>query len=117
MERLVAIWIRYKRESKGVSIRIAKGLSYRTGGGKSQAIRQTQITKYSGILYITTKRVIFISQDEGFDKSFDKITSIQEVKDGLIIQIGSHIYSITTSTHSEFIKVFNLARELSDVKS
>ena len=100
----------YTGRSNGVSIRIAKGLSYRTGGGNSQAIRQTQRTTYNGILYITTKRVIFTSQDESFDKTFDKITSIQEAKDGLFIQIGSHTYSIITKTHSQFIKVFNLVK-------
>lgn len=100
----------YTGKSSGVSIRIAKGLSYRTGGGNSQAIRQTQRTTYNGILYITNKRVIFTSQDESFDKTFDKITSIQEAKDGLFIQIGSHTYSIITKTHSEFIKVFNMVK-------
>lgn len=102
----------YTGKTSSVSIRIMKGLSYRTGGGNSQAIRQTQRTTYNGILYITTKRVIFTSEDESFDKTFDKITSIQEAKDGLIIQIGSHTYSIITNTHSEFIKVFNLIKQL-----
>lgn len=102
----------YTGRSNGVSIRIMKGLSYRTGAGNSQAIRETQRTTYNGILYITTKRVIFTSQDESFDKTFDKITSIQEAKDGLIIQIGSHTYSIITKTHSEFMQVFNLIKQL-----
>lgn len=102
----------YKGTHNGVSIKIAKGLSYRTGGGNSKAIRQTQRTTYNGILYITTKRVIFTSQNESFDKTFDKITSIHETKKGLIIQIGSHTYSIITKTHSEFIKVFNIAKQL-----
>ena len=110
----ITITTGYKSTNSGVSIGITKELSYRTGGGDYQAIRQTQRTTYNGILYITTKRVILTSQDESFDKTFDKITSIQEAKDGLIIQIGSHTYSIITNTHSEFIKVFNLVRQLSD---
>lgn len=100
----------YTGKTGGFSIRIAKGLSYRTGGGNSQAIRQTQRTTFNGILYITTKRIIFTSSNESFDKTFDKITSIQEAQDGLIIQIGSHTYSIITNTHSEFMKVFNLVK-------
>lgn len=103
----------YTGKTSGVSIRIMKGLSYRTGESGGRAIRQTQRTTYNGILYITTKRVIFTSQANSFDKPFDKITSIQEVKDGLIIQIGAQTYSIITDTHSEFMKVFKLVKQLS----
>lgn len=102
----------YTGKHNGVSIRIAKGLSYHTGGSGSKAIRETQRTTYNGILYITTKRVIYTSENESFDKNFDKITSIQEAKDGLIIQIGSNTYSIVTNTHTEFMKVFNLIKTL-----
>lgn len=100
----------YTGKTGGFSIRIAKGLSYRTGGVGSKAIRETERTTYHGILYITSKRVIFTSGDESFDKPFDKITSIQESNDGVNIQIGSHLYSITVGTHSEFMKVFNLVK-------
>lgn len=102
----------YTGKHNGVSIRIAKGLSYHTGASGSQAIRQTQRTTYNGILYLTTRRIIYTSQNESFDKTFDKITSIQEAKDGLIIQIGSNTYSIVTNTHSEFMKVFELIKQI-----
>ena len=102
----------YTGKHNGVSIRIAKGLSYHTGASGSQAIRQTQRTTYDGVLYLTTKRIIYTSQKESFDKTFDKITSIQEAKDGLIIQIGSNTYFIVTETHSEFMKVFNLLKQI-----
>lgn len=102
----------YTGNHSGVNIRIMKGLSYHTGGNGSKAIRETQRITYSGILYITTKRVIYMSQKDCFDKTFDKITAIQEAKDGIIIQIGSTIYSIITDTHSEFMNVFNLVKQL-----
>lgn len=96
----------YTGKNNGVSIRIAKGISYRTGASGSQAIRETQRTKYFGTLYLTTKRLIYSSQNVSFDKPHDKITSIQEAKDGLIIQIGSNTYNIVIDTHSEFMKVY-----------
>ncbi|MBR1413672.1 MAG: TM2 domain-containing protein [Bacilli bacterium] len=101
----------YTGKSSGVNIRIMKGLSYRTGGGNSQAIRQNQRTTYNGILYITTRRIIYTSQNESFDKTFDKITSVQETSNGIVIQIGSHTYTIITETHSEFMKVFKLVKQ------
>ena len=100
----------YTGSHQGYSLRIMKGLSYHTGKSGSQAIRETQRTTYNGILYLTTKRIIYSSENESFDKTLDKITSIQEANDGIIIQIGSHTYSIVTKTHSEFMKVFNLLK-------
>ena len=97
---------------KGVSIRLMKGVSYHTGGSGSKAVRQTTRTTYNGVLYITNKRIIYTSQDDSFDKTFDKITSINETKDGLIIQIGSQIYSIVVNTHREFMQVFNMVRQM-----
>ena len=98
----------------GFSIRIMKGLSYHTGGSGSKAIKQRERTKYYGTLYITTKRVIYASTKDSFDKPLSKITSVQEAKDGIIIQSGSSTYAIVTKTHSEFMKVFNLVRQKND---
>lgn len=102
----------YTGGHNGVSIRIMKGLSYRVGGSGSKAVRQTTRTTYDGILYITTKRIIYSSQNESFDKTFDKITSITEAQDGVIIQIGSHTYSIVVETHAEFMQVYQLIRTI-----
>lgn len=107
----------YTGKHGGINIRIAKGLSYHTGGSDSRAIRETKRTVFKGILYLTTKRIIYTSQNESFDKSLDKITSIQEVTDGLIIQIGSNTYSLITNTHSEFMKVFNLLKQIEKIDS
>lgn len=106
----------YTGGHNGVSIRIMKGLSYRVGGSGSKAIRQTTRIKYDGILYITTKRIIYSSQQESFDKTFDKITSITEAQDGIIIQIGSHTYSIVVDTHTEFMQVYNLVKVIEQVE-
>lgn len=100
----------YTGKGNGISLKIAKGITYRTNGGNSKAIRETIRTTYDGILYITSKRVIFTSSKNSFDKPFEKITAIEEMKDGLIIQIGSNTYSIILDTHNEFMKVFNLVK-------
>ena len=100
----------YTGKSSGISIRLAKGLTYRTGGSGGKAIREKQRTTYTGTLYITNKRVIYSSTNECFDKTFDKITSVTEVNDGIILQIGSTSYSIILNTHTEFVKIFNMVK-------
>ena len=74
----------YTGKRSGVSIKLSKDFTYHTGGSGSKAIRETQRTTYSGILYITTKRIIYTSQKDSFDKTFDKnhrasFTVIREV--------------------------------------
>ena len=101
----------YTGRSRGVSIRIMKGASYRTGGSGGKAIRETQRTTYGGTLVITNKRVIYISTKDSFDKTFDKITSVVELNNGVLIQIGSASYTVIIPTHAEFIKVFNMAKK------
>lgn len=100
----------YTGKSSGVSIRIMKGLTYRTGGSGGKAIRETQRTKYNGTLCLTNMRVIFVSTKESFDKPLNKITALIDAKDGVIIQTGSKSYSIIIPTHSEFVKVFNMLK-------
>ena len=102
----------YTGKSAGMSFRVMKGVSYRTGGSGSKAIRETQRTTYNGILYITNKRVIYSSIDESFDKPIEKITSVLNIGNGLLIQIGSRNLEILTNTNQEFIKVFNLVKSL-----
>lgn len=58
----------YTGKSSGISIRLAKGLTYRTGGSGGKTIREKQRTTYTGTLYITNKRVIYSSTNECFIK-------------------------------------------------
>lgn len=99
--------IGYKSNYDGFSINVARGLSFRTGDGKSQPIKKTKEIEYKGILYLTNKRVIYVSEKIGFDKKIADITSIQGMYGILILQIGSKTYSFTTSYADEFLQVFN----------
>lgn len=70
----------YTGKRSGFSVRIVNKLLYNTGGSESKVIIETQRTKSTKILYITTKRVIFTSEKDSFDKTFYKITSTQKQK-------------------------------------
>lgn len=100
----------YSGRNSGFSIRIMKGLTYRTGGGKGKAIRSTYREINNGYLYVTNKRIVFTAPKLSFDIEFDKISSIMEAKDGVIIQKGSKSYCIIVKSHKELMKVINLAR-------
>lgn len=101
----------YSGKNAGVSIKLSKNLTYRTGGGESKAIRSTYREINQGYLYITNKRIIFTAEKSAFDIELDKVSAIMETIDGIRIQKASNTYSIIVKTHKELMKAFNLARE------
>lgn len=84
----------YTGGSRGVSIRIMKGLSYRVGASKSQPIRGNVQEKTDGILTITNKRIIFSASKGAFDKKISSLSSITPHSDGISFQFGESQYPL-----------------------
>lgn len=106
----------YTGKSAGVSVRIAKGLSYRTGGTGSQAIRNTERTTYNGYLILTNKRIIFTSPGVSFDKPINKVSSIVNISNGLVFQIGQKSYEIQVATAYLFNRALNTLKSNPNAK-
>lgn len=86
----------YTGGSRGVSIRVMKGMSYRVGATKSQPIRGNVQEKTPGILTITNKRIIFSADKGAFDKKITTLSSITPHSDGVSFQFGEKQYSLMT---------------------
>ena len=79
----------YKGKSAGVSVRVAKGVSLRTGGSGGQAIRNTERTFNTGDLIVTNERVLFVGKDDTFEFQANKISVIKLLdKSSFVIQSG-----------------------------
>lgn len=75
---------RYEGGSRGVSFRIAKGVSYRVGSHKGQLISDSAIVPVSyGDLVITNKRVVFKGDKKSFSIKLEKILNIEFYVDGI----------------------------------
>lgn len=71
----------------GPTIRIAKGISFRLGGGTSRSVSHDEIkTIDKGTLTITNKRLIFTESMKTLNYNLSKILSITDFKDGIGIQ-------------------------------
>jgi hypothetical protein len=73
---------------QGVSIRVARGIYYRTGGFRGHPV-ETAYMQYVGIgmLGVTTKQLYFTAgMEKSFRVRYDKIVSILPYSDGVIIQ-------------------------------
>ena len=79
----------YTGKSAGVSVRVAKGVSVRTGGTGSRAVRDTVRQSNMGDLLITNKRIMFVGKDDSFEFSVNKISIVKLIdRNSFVIQSG-----------------------------
>lgn len=78
----------------GGSIRIAKGVSIRSGTSSSRPIRKNVLDTVSGNLYVTNRRIVVSSPKYNFDKPMSALTSYTPYSDGFALQFGKETYTI-----------------------
>lgn len=79
----------YTGRSSGASVRVAKGLTIRTGGSGGRAIRDNVRKFYDGDFVLTNKRVLFIGKDDSFEFPLEKVSAIKLLdKESFVIQSG-----------------------------
>jgi len=77
----------FRGRSQGVSIRITKGVYYRTGSFKGNPVQVTELQSQGhGIVAVTTKHLYFGSAMTSFKIPFAKIVAIQSFSDGIQVQ-------------------------------
>jgi hypothetical protein len=85
----------YSGSSRGVSIRIMKGVSYKVGTSRSAPIKEQVSIKHPGILIITSKRVVFSSNTKSFSVPFTQLISFDPYSDGLGLQKSNASYLLS----------------------
>lgn len=87
---------RYEGTHGGFNIRIAKGLTYRTGRHRSNPVKE-KVPEYTpGYLYITNKRVVFVARERSFEKKLKSVTAATTYSDAIGIQFGSKTFNLLT---------------------
>ncbi|WP_181308763.1 hypothetical protein [Rufibacter sp. XAAS-G3-1] len=99
----------YTTNSHGVSIRIAKGLSYRVGQAKSKPIKQEVTIKYPGQLVITNKRLVFSATRKGFVAPFNSLVSFEPYSNGMGFQKNNGYYLMQFDNAELFAMVLTAA--------
>lgn len=94
----------------GGTIRIAKGFSIHTGGSSSRPIYGDVSTHYSGQMVLTNQRLIFLSDQKGFEVPYNAITAATAYKDGLSIQSRNHTYSLLLPKADLAVLAFDAVR-------
>lgn len=77
----------YKGGYQGVSVRVAKGLYYRTGGFRGQPVKTAEMVNMgTGLLGVTDRHIYFAGPTKAFRVKYDKIVSFTPYSDGIGIQ-------------------------------
>ncbi len=77
----------YVGGNQGISIRVARGLYYRTGSFKGERVQTTEILHAdTGLLGITNKHIYFAGPLERFRVKYEKIMAFDPFSDGIGIQ-------------------------------
>lgn len=84
----------HQRTRDGFSVRIVKGLSYRTGNGLSMTIRDNVAEYQEGKLYITNQRIIFSASAKSFSKKMSSLVSYNIEDNYLLLQFDRGNYCI-----------------------
>ncbi|ABS49433.1 MULTISPECIES: hypothetical protein [Yersinia pseudotuberculosis complex] len=81
----------YSSGGSSVRVRVAKGVSIGSGGGRSRAMKEDIITS-EGELVITNRRVIFAGNNKSFETPLTKLTNYESYLDGIKFHMDSKSY-------------------------
>lgn len=77
----------FEGRSQGISIKIAKGVYYRTGQFKGNPVTNTQMTLIAnGMFALTNKNMYFASATKSFKTPYSKLISMTQYSDGIGLQ-------------------------------
>lgn len=77
----------FEGKSQGISIKIAKGVYYRTGQFKGNPVTNTQMTLIAnGMFALTNKNMYFASASKSFKTPYSKLISMTQYSDGIGLQ-------------------------------
>jgi hypothetical protein len=93
--------------SRGVSIRIMKGVSYRVGAYRGQVETRAGIVAVStGDLVITSRRVIFRGDKKGFNTRLDKLLNVEMTSNGVTLtddRSRSRVVQFSTAENADIV--------------
>lgn len=100
----------YLHKSIGASVPgLFKGDRWGSGiSWKKEIGEHEEINTYTGMLYVTSKRTIFVEKTKGFDKRHTSISAIMPYSDGLEIQYGSRTYLLMTDDAAQLYELYEM---------
>lgn len=102
----------YKHGGHGVSFRVAKGIRYSVGSGRSIPVKETITIKHQGELYLTNSRIIFSADKHSFNISFNKLLSFDVYCEGISFIIDNWSYILEMDNEAKELFALGLASSI-----
>lgn len=82
---------RYEGGYSGFSFRIAKGVSYHTGGARGRRVEVgTQVKEEDcGVLVVTSQRAVFVGSSKSLEMPYSKLLSLEVFEDGVAFHLSN----------------------------
>lgn len=93
-------------KSGGVSVRVAKGVSVRSGGA-SRTVYNDVTDFFDGQVVLTNRRIVFLAKQGGFDCKLTAISAITPEGDRIMVQAGKDAYRLSVPQQGHFMKVLD----------
>ena len=86
---------RYVRRNNGYSMPgLFNGTRINMGGGHTDVVDNVQYETYRGIIYLTNQRVIFVGDQNGFDKRLDDLVATTPWSNCIELQFSKETYKL-----------------------
>lgn len=86
---------RYVRRNNGYSMPgLFKGTRINMGGGHTDVVDNVQYETYRGIIYMTNQRIIFVGDQNGFDKRIDDLVATTPYSNCIELQFSKESYRL-----------------------
>ena len=84
----------YYSSKHGSSYKVSKNFTKRSGSGITRPLDQTWYEYQEGVIFVTNQRIIFVSQENGFEKKIKNLTAIIPYADALALQFGNQTITV-----------------------
>lgn len=85
----------YVRRNNGYSAPgLFKGTRIHMGGGHTDVVDNVQYETYRGIIYLTNQRIIFVGDQNGFDKRIDDLVATTPYSNCIELQFSKESYRL-----------------------
>lgn len=86
---------RYIRRNNGYSVPgLFKGTRIHFGGGQTDVVDNVQYETYRGIVYLTNQRIIFVGDQNGFDRRINDLVATTPYSNCIELQFSKESYRL-----------------------
>lgn len=98
----------YEGRSNGYSVKLTKHVTYRTGKNKGVPVEDMTQIKTKGLIYVTSKRIIFVADKNAFDKKCSSLTACVPYSNAVKLQFGTKTFTLMVPNGGAINDVVNM---------